>query len=382
MQDVLGELIERTRMHGRVFCQPSARAPWGLRFPAAPQALFHLITAGIAELLVGSSRISLAQGDLVLLARGDGHVLADHVKSARVDLEDWLASGRGGAGPARLGGRSGPETRVLCGVYDYDGLGSQHPVLRLLPAILHVPGPQIRASSDLSAALGLLEREHDAPARGGSVVVAILAACSDPPVTLAPTEPATLEPTLDALAAFGEKGAGSTAGQMAAMYIQGKFADLGLSDIHTESFHFPRWQLMDKSFSVTIDGVTATPGFDVFEGAGAGTVDAPVVDAGTATPGDLQNLDLTGKIALVRRDQSYHRSPQLKNVREAGAVAMLYLSVAPENFRQVGSVRYDWETDDALPAITIGADDGKVITDALAAHKPVTVHIGVSENSL
>jgi len=174
MQDVLGELIERTRMHGRVFCQTSARAPWGLRFPAAPQALFHLITAGNAELLVGSTRLSLAQGDLVLLARGDGHVLADHAKSARVDLADWLASARGGAGPARLGGRSGPETRVLCGVYDYDGLGSQHPVLRLLPAILHVPGPQIRASSDLSATLDLLVREHDAPARGGSVVVSRL----------------------------------------------------------------------------------------------------------------------------------------------------------------------------------------------------------------
>ncbi|MEP6860430.1 MAG: M28 family peptidase [Deltaproteobacteria bacterium] len=213
------------------------------------------------------------------------------------------------------------------------------------------------------------------------LVVTILAACSDPPVTLAPTDPTTLEPTLDALAAFGEKRAGSTAGQMAAMYIQGKFADLGLTDIHTESFHFPRWQLMDKSFSVTIDGVTTTPGFDVFEAAGAGTVDALVVDAGTATPGDLQNLDLTGKIALVRRDQSYHRSTQLKNVREAGAVAMLYLSVAPQNLRQVGSVRYDWETDDALPAITIGADDGKLITDALAAQKPVTVHIGVSEMS-
>jgi len=214
------------------------------------------------------------------------------------------------------------------------------------------------------------------------LLVTILAACSDPPVTLAPTDPNSLTPTLDALAAFGEKGAGSTAGQMAATYIKGKFADLGITDIKMESFHFPRWVLQDKSFSVTIDGVTTTPGFDVFEAAGAGQIDGTVVDAGTATPGDLATIDLTGKIALVRRDQSYHRSTQLKNVRQAGAIAMLYLSVAPENLRQVGSVRYDWETDDALPAITIGADDGKVITDALAASKPVTVHIGVTETSM
>jgi Peptidase family M28/PA domain len=211
--------------------------------------------------------------------------------------------------------------------------------------------------------------------------VVLLVACSDSPVTLPATDPQTLEPTLDALAAMGEKGAGSTAGQMAAMYIEGKFATLGLT-VTTESFQFPRWVLTDKSFSVTFDGTTLTPGFDVFEASGSGTIDAALVDAGTATAGDLQGLDLTGKVALVRRDPSFHRSTQLKNVRDAGAIGMLYLSIAGENLRQVGSVRYDWETDDVIPAITIGADDGKTITDALAAQKPVTVHMGVTETSM
>ncbi|MEO8840077.1 MAG: M28 family peptidase [Kofleriaceae bacterium] len=212
--------------------------------------------------------------------------------------------------------------------------------------------------------------------------VVLLVACSDSPVTLPATDPQSLEPTLDALAAMGEKGAGSTAGQMAATYIQGKFASLGFTGITTESFQFPRWVLSDQSFSVTIDGTTLTPGFDVFEASGGGTIDGTLVDAGTATAGDLQNLDLTGKVALVRRDPSFHRSTQLKNVRQAGATAMLYLSIASENLRQVGSVRYDWESDDVLPAITIGADDGKLITDALAAQKAVTVHMGVSETSM
>src|SRR5258708_1400889 len=138
MQDVLGELIERTRLHGRVFCRSVARAPWGLRFPAAPQAAFHLVTAGNAELIMGSSRVSLAQGDLILLPRGDGHVLADHPRSARIDLADWLPTARDSLGVARVGGRAGPETRVLCGIYEYDGLGAHHPVLRLLPTVLHV----------------------------------------------------------------------------------------------------------------------------------------------------------------------------------------------------------------------------------------------------
>jgi len=174
MEDVLGELIERTRLHGRVFCQSVARPPWGLRFPAAPQALFHLVTAGNAELIMGSTRISLAQGDLVLLPRGDGHVVADHPRSARLELADWLVSVRGSPGVPRIGGRHGPETRVICGVYEYDGLGAHHPVLRLLPAVLHLSGPRIRGYPDLSATLDLVVREHDAPARGGSVVVSRL----------------------------------------------------------------------------------------------------------------------------------------------------------------------------------------------------------------
>src|SRR3954468_20314580 len=169
MQDVLGDLIERTRLRGRVFCQTTARPPWGVRFPAAPQALFHVITAGSAELIVGTTRTSLAQGDLVLLPRGGGHALADHPRSARVELADWLATSRGA-----LGGARGPEMRAICGVYEYDGLGAHHPVLRLLPAILHVPGPRIRADPDLSATLDLIVREQDAPARGGSVVVSRL----------------------------------------------------------------------------------------------------------------------------------------------------------------------------------------------------------------
>ncbi len=201
-------------------------------------------------------------------------------------------------------------------------------------------------------------------------------------MALQPTDPASLSPTLEALAAFGEKGAGSPSGAMAATYIQSKLTALGLTDIHTEAFQFPRWMLTDKSFSVTIDGVTTTPGFDVFEASGSGTADAAIIDAGTATATDLSTKDLTGKIALVRRDPSFHRSIQLKNIRAAGAVGMLYLSIAPENLRQVGSVRYDWESDDGLPAITIGADDGKVITDALAAQQPVIVHMGVTEASI
>src|SRR5207248_2386408 len=50
-------------------------------------------------------------------------------------------------------------------------------------------------------------------------------------------------------------------------------------------------------------------------------------------------------------------------------------SIAPENLRQVGSVRFDWEAAGSIPAITIGADDGAAIRTAVDAGKTVRAKI-------
>jgi Zn-dependent M28 family amino/carboxypeptidase len=97
--------------------------------------------------------------------------------------------------------------------------------------------------------------------------------------------------------------------------------------------------------------------------------------------GDLQGVDLTGKIALVKRETSFHRSAQLRNVAAKGAAAMLYLSVAPQNLRQVGSVRFGWNATEQIPAISIGADDGMIIKNALAANSNVRAQIDVQTSS-
>ena len=194
---------------------------------------------------------------------------------------------------------------------------------------------------------------------------------------LPPTDQAALANTLEALAQMGEKQAGTPAGAQAADYIRGRFVELGLTDVHYETFQFPRWELLHKSLSITIDGVPSSPAFDVFEASGGGTADGPIVDVSTATDADLVGVDLTGKIAMVKRDASFHRSSQLRNVAAKGAAAMLYLSVAPENLRQVGSVRLDWEPAATIPAITIGADDATTIKNALAAGQTVRAQIDV-----
>ena len=188
--------------------------------------------------------------------------------------------------------------------------------------------------------------------------------------------------TLETLSAMGEKGAGTPAGAQAADYIADRMRALGLTDVHFEEFTFPQWKLVTKSMTITIDGAAMTPGFDVFEAAGSGTIaNAEIVNVETATDGDLAGMDLTGKVALVVRDPSFHRSAQFQNVTAAGAAAMLYLSIAPRNLRQVGSVRFGWEDRGTIPAITIGADDAKTIKDAVVAGKDVRATIDVNVTS-
>jgi len=211
-------------------------------------------------------------------------------------------------------------------------------------------------------------------------VVAIVA-CGDGPQPLEPTDPQDLLTTLDDLAAMGDKHAGTANGQQAAGYITDRMQAIGLADVHLESFTFPQWQEQSKSLTVSIDGLEMTLGFDVFESSGSGTVDGEVIDVGTATSGELAGLDLTGKVALVVRDPSFHRAAQYRNLQRAGAAAMLYLSIAPDNLRQVGSVRFDWEAAGTIPSITIGADDGAALKDALTAGKAVRAKIDVAVTS-
>lgn len=193
------------------------------------------------------------------------------------------------------------------------------------------------------------------------------------------TEPQALLGTLEALAAMGEKQPGTPAGQAAADYIKERFAALKLSQIREEAFQIPRWQVTSKVFAVTFaTGQPMSYGFDVFECSGGGKLaSAAIVDVGTATDSELAGKDVAGKIALVTRKTSFHRSAQYRNVTKAGAAAMLYVSTAPQNLRQVGSVRFDWEAAGAIPAVTIGADDAAQIQGALANGTKVTARIEV-----
>ena len=84
---------------------------------------------------------------------------------------------------------------------------------------------------------------------------------------------ARLSTTLNALAAFGQKRAGTPAANLASQYVFDQFTALGLSNVHFETFKFPRFVLGSSSLAVTANGTPLSMPHDVLAYSGSGTAD-------------------------------------------------------------------------------------------------------------
>src|SRR6516165_9665542 len=78
--DDLSALLERINVRSVVYCLSDLGAPWGFRVDGSTTAKFHLVLDGQATLTLddpGATRVTLAAGELVLLAHGSGHLMQD-----------------------------------------------------------------------------------------------------------------------------------------------------------------------------------------------------------------------------------------------------------------------------------------------------------------
>lgn len=136
--DDLGALLERINVRSVVYCLSDLGAPWGFRVDGSATAKFHLVLEGQAMLTLddpGASRVTLAAGELVLLAHGTGHLMQDRGDSSARPLDHILAEGPADrAGRLTYGGR-GPRTSLLCGGFALAS-GLPEDLLGLLPPLL------------------------------------------------------------------------------------------------------------------------------------------------------------------------------------------------------------------------------------------------------
>lgn len=164
--DVLTDVLAVARVDSTLMATFDAAAPWGIELPARRGASFHAIVAGTCWFGTGSGPLrQLVPGDLVLLPTGERHVLTAEPGLALRPFDESLKRELiDPSGELVLDG-PGVRTRILCAGYDYD-TAVAHPVLGLLPTVLHVSTAQPEVGPALRGVLDLLAAETSRPDPG------------------------------------------------------------------------------------------------------------------------------------------------------------------------------------------------------------------------
>jgi AraC-like DNA-binding protein len=166
--DVLSDAIAAMRTGRPHSTRTLVHAPWGLQFPPSEGAGFHVMLQGACWLIPRDGPpIALGPGDVVLLAHGRGHGLADHPATPLAEITPEPDAGSSLA-QVRLDG-AGACTAMLCGAYQMNR-ARPHPLLRDLPEVVHLPG-RVGSHPALRTAVDLLAGELETPRPGVDAIL-------------------------------------------------------------------------------------------------------------------------------------------------------------------------------------------------------------------
>ena len=167
--DPLADVLDLARVSGALMASVRAEHPWGLDLPQSPGASFHAVTSGQMWLRVeGRPPLQLMPGDVLLLPTGIPHHLVSAADGATIPFDRDLKAERIDADGELVLAGGGATSRILCAAYDYDR-DIAHPLLSLLPDVLHLPADPV-GGAKVAAILALLAGEvggHEPGSRTG-----------------------------------------------------------------------------------------------------------------------------------------------------------------------------------------------------------------------
>ncbi|MCC8964424.1 AraC family transcriptional regulator [Bradyrhizobium sp. Pear76] len=177
MFDLLSDVFETIRLKGTLYFRTDYSPPWAITVPPYQQAArFHFVIQGCCHVsLPSGSNIVLEPGDVVLIPRGRGHVLADRLGRAPAPLERVIQeSGYDGKG-AFVIGKSDPQatTQMVCGHLGFSQ-GADHPLLGALPEVILITQPDRARYPLLDESLRLVARRALSDEVGAAASIARL----------------------------------------------------------------------------------------------------------------------------------------------------------------------------------------------------------------
>ena len=115
--DILGDLLDRTRLSGTSLFHYELSRPWCLALPRRPDAVFHYLSRGSAIIeFEDGQALPMSAGDLVVVTRGDPHVMWSGRRIKPLSLLD-LDRRPAHLGMIHHGGGQQPFSTVICGFF-------------------------------------------------------------------------------------------------------------------------------------------------------------------------------------------------------------------------------------------------------------------------
>ena len=169
--DVLSNVLNVTNLATRVLGSRELLAPWGISVERQGHAVIHIVKRGSAWLRQDDALVRLEAGDVVLLATGDAHSLSSEremrelqpINAADGRAQEQLALSRGEA--------NGVEPTVLqSAVFEFSH-DTAHPLLSLLPRVIHLSAERTANDAELQSLLRLIVSEPAKREPGNELVV-------------------------------------------------------------------------------------------------------------------------------------------------------------------------------------------------------------------
>ena len=174
--DPVAEVLHTLQMSGAFYSRAHFTAPWGLELPPMPgHLMFHVVTGG--ECWIDSEDLvpfKAAEGDFVLLPRGEGHALRSepgHPTTLLWDTDREQISDRYELLTHVSGG---DVSTTICGAVRIDHPAAQH-LIAFLPPAIHLEASGSARDVWMESTVGLILHEAAELRPGGEWVITRLA---------------------------------------------------------------------------------------------------------------------------------------------------------------------------------------------------------------
>src|SRR5215212_6096702 len=173
--DAVTEVLRDLRLVQSFYCHSELTAPWGLGMPAEDHAVFHFVADGEAWLTrPGVAPVRLAVGDFLLVAPGVEHGVSSSPDVPCRNVHELPFETIWGRAMLLRHGGDGARTVLACGGVRFEDPAA-HPLVGLMPEVLHIRADQGGEAHLLRQMLAAMGTEALNPRPGGTTVMLRLA---------------------------------------------------------------------------------------------------------------------------------------------------------------------------------------------------------------